>query len=126
MKIKKTWDQFIFDEMYKRSLLLKYPTYDYKPADETAYPFVEMENTSTEYSPNKSNIRGSVEIRMNVWGLATQRKKVSEMATELINSATTLEGWRLDFNQSYNRLLDDNTTNTPLKRAVLELKLTKI
>lgn len=124
--IKKTWDQFIFDEMYKRSLLLKYPTYDYKPADETAYPFVEMENTTTGYNQNKSSIRGSVDIRINVWGLAKQRKQVSEMATELINSATTIDGWKVDFNQSSNVLMDDNTTNTLLKRAKLELKLIKI
>lgn len=122
----KTRDQSIFDEMFKRSLGLKYQTYDYKPSDKTNYPFVEFENTETDFNPNKTSIKGTVFLRINVWGLQKKRKQVSDMASQLFNEALKIKQsdnyfWVLDTRQSQIRMLDDTSTNTPLKRAVIEL-----
>lgn len=122
----KTRDQSIFDEMFKRSLGLKFETYDYKPSDKTSYPFVEFENTETDFNPNKTSIKGTVFLRINVWGLQKKRKQVSDMASQLFNEALKIKQsdnyfWVLDTRQSQIRMLDDTSTNTPLKRAVIEL-----
>ena len=101
----KTREQSILDEMFKRSNALGYQTYDYKPASDTSYPFVEFEDTQTLHSINKSHVLGNVVIVISVWGLHKKRKQVSEMASDLFEQAmqvNTSDGysWTLDTNAS--------------------------
>lgn len=125
----KTKDQSIFDEMFKRSLGLKFDTYDYKPSDKTNYPFVEFENTEMNFAPNKTSLKGTVYLRVNVWGLQKKRKQVSDMASQLFDEAIKIKQsdgyfWALNTRSSQIRMLDDTSTNTPLKRALLEFEFT--
>lgn len=123
----KSVDQAIYDELFKRCQKLGYTVFEDRPMKEVGYPFIDFEDTEVNPIPNKSNIKGNVNITINVWGLAKKRAEVSYIAEQIFNQAN-------EINTAYDvpvslrpmacqrRILTDNSTNTTLKRAIVELE----
>lgn len=125
----KSREQAIFDSVYKRCLFLGYKTYDYKPDDDAPYPFVEFEDTASLLVPNKTDVKGTVELVVSVWSTRKKRKQVSDMCSSIMAQAMTIseaDGYHvaLNISQSTISLMDDDTTVEPLKRGRIRLVFT--
>lgn len=123
----KSRDQAVYDAMWKLSaIVLGYDTYDQLPDDEATYPFVDFGDTEVNPVANKTDIKGTIHITLNVWGLYDDRSQVSNMASNLFNEAVKLNeayGYAVALNiQSSNiRAMRDTSTNTKLRRFIVEL-----
>lgn len=123
----KTRENALFDELMIRLKALGYTVYDYKQLDDVPYPFFEMEDTQTIFQPNKTDIKGAVNITLSAWGTYKQRRQVSDMASIAFDEALAIDNtedyhWSLNVQASDIQMLDDTTTNTPLKRAMISLE----
>ena len=127
----KSREQAIFDSVYKRCLFLGYKTYDYKPDDDVPYPFVEFEDMTSLLVPNKTDVKGTVELVISVWGTRKKRKQVSDMCSSILAQAMTISEAddyhvALNISQSTISLIDDDTTIEPLKRGRIRLVFTML
>lgn len=125
----KSREQAIFDSVFKRCLFLGYKTYDYKPDDDAPYPFVEFEDTTSLLVPNKTDVKGTVELVVSVWSTRKKRKQVSDMCSSILAQAMAIsevDGYHvaLNISQSTISLMDDDTTVEPLKRGRIRLVFT--
>ena len=125
----KSREQAIFDSVFKRCLSLGYKTYDYKPDDDAPYPFVEFEDTTSILVPNKTDVKGTVELVLSVWSTRKKRKQVSDMCSSILVESMKIvesDGYyvALNISQSTISIFDDNTTIEPLKRGRVRLVFT--
>ena len=125
----KSREQAIFDSVFKRCLSLGYKTYDYKPDDDAPYPFVELEDTTSILVPNKTDVKGTVELVLSVWSTRKKRKQVSDMCSSILaESMKIIEAdsyhVALNISQSTISIFDDNTAIEPLKRGRVRLVFT--
>lgn len=125
----KSREQAIFDSVFKRCLSLGYKTYDYKPDDDAPYPFVELEDTTSILVPNKTDVKGTVELVLSVWSTRKKRKQVSDMCSSILAESMKIveaDGYHvaLNISQSTISIFDDNTAIEPLKRGRVRLVFT--
>lgn len=113
----------IFRKLYALSMAHG-DTYDYVPDANAKYPFIfvgEAFNTDT----SNSELVGTVSQTIHLYGTRTQRNALDTMAMRIHDDATKV---REAFNYkarltAYNdRVVNDNTTATPLLHYVLELE----
>ncbi|NBA61814.1 phage capsid protein [Enterococcus mundtii] len=87
-----------------------------------------MGATYTTNFPTKSAIKGMVTIDLNVWGLAQQRKSVSDLANQIFLASLEMRETpnyfiSTDIQSSTITLREDNSTNTRLWRGMLSLSI---
>lgn len=115
--------QALHDAFYKLSDSLGYKTFTSRPPQETSYPFVTIEYTQEIGVAVKHGRMARLPMTASVWGLFNDRKAVSEIADNLIKSCENgLEGgFTLNRDDVSVSMMIDDSTNTKLYRAVMEL-----
>lgn len=106
---------------------LGYDVYDgYLPDNETTYPFVYLADSQLTDDINKTAVFGNVYQTIHVWhNNPKQRGTVSKILLNIKKTARRIDhtdnfSWSLlNVDQ---RLLSDDTTDTPLMHGVLELE----
>lgn len=119
--------QELFTRIKKDMERFGYDVYDgMMPPENTPYPFVYLGDSQTDDKPTKSQINGLVYQTIHVWSNSPKnRGTVSEMLFEIkklcrIIGETQTYSWSVrNINQ---RIIPDNTTQTPLLHGVLELE----
>lgn len=123
-------EQALFDEIFKASSMLKYPTYDHLPlgTEKADYPFVNIGEVQFVPVITVGSIQGYLSLNVHIWGEGKQRKRVSDIMDTLFLYAANLEkvgDYRVQFHyqSSTTRLLDDTSVpNSILKHGILELE----
>ena len=119
--------QEIFTELLLKLKDLGYDVYDtFLPPKGTPYPFIYLADSQQTDTQTKSAVMGNVYQTIHVWhNNPKQRGTVSKMLLEIKEICYKLEhtenyAWMI---QSVNqRILPDNTTNTPLLHGLLEVE----
>lgn len=119
--------QELFTRIKKDMERFGYDVYDgMMPPENTPYPFVYLGDSQIDDKPTKSQINGLVYQTIHVWSNSPKnRGTVSEMLFEIkklcrIIGETQNYSWSVrNINQ---RIIPDNTTQTPLLHGVLELE----
>lgn len=122
----KTCEQAIFDVVFDICKGSGVGVYDYLPDLDVDYPFIDVGDVSVDFWSTKSHLRADVSLEVSVWGLRYDRKKVSDLASFILRECFKLDSaygysCRLLASSSGVKLVDDNSTVTPLKRAILQL-----
>lgn len=124
----KALDQDLFDTLFKISKSLKYATYDMRPPDSTAYPFVQIGDVQVTPRATKNVLVGSSFITIELFGDHTQRKLLSDMMEAIFMAAVNLrqlQGYRVAANisASSSRMSKDTSVpNTILWHGVIDLE----
>ncbi|MCI6659788.1 MAG: hypothetical protein SPJ59_02320 [Peptoniphilaceae bacterium] len=104
--------QAIYDAMFSASLQCGFATYDFLPKEEVEYPFVVLQSALLIPRPTKGTWLGGVSLAIDVFGLGSDRKKVSEIAHRLMRcaKALSLSGVHLVPSESMIEMLPDQST----------------
>lgn len=110
-------DQTIYNKAYALIEGMGFTVYPYKQMNDVALPFVEMANVTTERRATKSGCLQTIELSIDVWGLAANRQEVTTMKYKIINKL--IEHFQVKESQIEERILIDTTTNDVLLHGVL-------
>ena len=125
----KSPDQQLYDAVFTASLSQGYTTYPFNPPPGTTYPYVKLGAIQIVPTATKSYLIGTAHITIDIWGDKKSRKKVSEMAHNLITAISkvkqTTEGMRLhmDREAANTEVMVDNSTPEDLWRARISLRI---
>lgn len=125
MKISKTRDQHIYDELFRLSAdALGYRTYSSMPPEGTTYPFVKIGEIVAYPYPVKGYHLGTLSAQIEVWAHGDNRIDASTMAGRLEQACKQigeLDGAYYSYNTtgSSSRILPDNSTTQRLWRAII-------
>lgn len=122
--MRKSRDQHIYDELFRRSTALGYDTYPSMPPEDVALPFVKIGEVTENPEPTKSHRLGTLNVTIDVWAHGDRRIDASTMLTMLeieCQKISELDGARYSYNDSRSskRVLPDNSSTHQLWRGML-------
>lgn len=123
----KTIEQAVHDELWKRaSPMVDGKIYEGRPMVEVGYPFIDFEDSATNFRGTKNGITARVDTRINIWDTEDNRKNVSEIGSNLFRQAISIReayGYpvTLRVNKSGIQMMHDMTVTPALWRCMLDL-----
>ena len=75
--------QELYDKIFEASQSFGFDTYDYLPAKEVDYPFVQLANTQQTTLNLKTAKGGLISQTIHVWGTLKMRYQVTQMMEQL-------------------------------------------
>ena len=125
--IVKTAEQAVHDELWKRaSPMVDGKIYESRPMVEVGYPFIDFEDSDTNFRGTKNGLTARVETRINIWDTEDNRRNVSEIGNILFQQAISIRdayGYpvTLRVNESGIRMMHDSTVTPALWRCIVDL-----
>lgn len=123
----KTVEQAVHDELWKRaSPMVNGKIYESRPMKEVDYPFIDFEDSATNFRGTKNGLTARVDTRINIWDTEDNRKKVSEVGSNLFQQAISIReayGYpvTLRVNESGIQMMHDRTVTPALWRCMVDL-----
>lgn len=106
---------------------LGYDVYDNMlPPEGTPYPFIYLAETTEMQFNAKMQHAGYIRLVVQVWGRATQRGTISDIGDkvrEAVRSLTETDNYGYNLQEYEQRILNDNTTKTPLMQCYNSLRV---
>lgn len=123
----KTIEQAVHDELWKRaSPMVDGKIYESRPMFDVGYPFVDFEDSDTNFRGTKNGLTARVETRINIWDTEDNRRNVSEIGNILFRQAISMReayGYpiTLRVNESGIQMMHDRTVTPALWRCMVDL-----
>lgn len=123
--------QQLFDEIFLISEELEkeigFKTYDYLPEHNYNLPFVFIGEQFNQDRETKTNVFGSVQQTINIYGKQTQRRLVAEIAGKLnhdIRKIKNTDNFYISVDNITGQTFFDNSSNTTFSRHIMEIDFT--
>ncbi|MGC4020251.1 MAG: hypothetical protein QM793_14175 [Muricomes sp.] len=124
----KTAEQAVHDRIWQIvSPMVNDNVYESRPMTEVDYPFSDFEDCSTGFSGTKNGTTARVILNLNIWDIENNRKKVSEIGSEILRQSMLLKeafGYpvTLRISDSTVQMLHDRTVRPYLWRCMVHLE----
>lgn len=123
----KTIEQAVHDELWRQaSPMVSGKVYESRPMKEVGYPFIDFDDSATNFRGTKNGLTARVSIRINIWDTEDSRKKVSAIGNNMLRQAISMKeayGYpvTLRVNESGIQMMHDRTVKPALWRCIVDL-----
>lgn len=129
MTIKKSPEQAIHDAIFAISLQLGYQTYNYRPGNETIYPFVFVGEIFEQSRRTKSNLFGDYQVTVHIYANDPKRDrmKVTTMQNNIKHAFYQLKrvnSYQVIPKRHNGQIITENSTGSSFIHGILELDMT--
>lgn len=110
-------DQYIFDKAYTLLKKLGFDIYTYKQMNDVDYPFIEMSNMDTDRKATKSGSLQTINLSIDIWGLAENRRELTTIKSSIIDILT--KNFQVKESEIDDRTITDTSTTDILLHGIL-------
>lgn len=113
--------QYIYDNLFLIAKNEGFRVYDFTPRDEVPYPFIVLQSAELQPRATKGYWLTSITQFIDIYGDATSRKTVSDIAQTLLAEAGKIQEAHVDAEQSYVTIIQDQSTAQDLWHARVQI-----